>query len=84
MKQMNPWVYTLPRGDGLDEFDVESLEYEVPDTFIEENNHPGRMEDGQVCIRMCSGLWLSRRENAQLIFFTGDLNYGTPYPMNIY
>ena len=45
---MNPWVYTLPRGDGSEEFDVESLEYEIPDAFIEENNHPGRMEDGQV------------------------------------
>ena len=46
--QMNPWVYTLPRGEGAEEFDVESLEYEIPDAFIEENNHPGRMEDGQV------------------------------------
>jgi hypothetical protein len=45
---MNPWVYTLPRGDGSGEFDVESLEYEVSDAFIEENNHPGRMEDGKV------------------------------------
>ena len=25
-------------------------------------------------IRTRSGLWLSRRENARLIFFTGDLN----------
>ena len=33
-------------------------------------------------IRTRSGLWLSRRENARLIFFTGDLNYGMPYPMN--
>jgi hypothetical protein len=48
IKQMNPWVYTLPRGDGSGEFDVESLEYEVSDAFIEENNHPGRMEDGKV------------------------------------
>lgn len=52
--QMNPWVYTLPRGVGSDEFDIESLEYEALDAFIEENNHPGRLEDGQV--NMNSGL----------------------------
>ena len=46
---MNPWVYTLPRGEDTDEFDVDSLEYKYLDNFIEENNHPGRMEDGQVC-----------------------------------
>ena len=45
---MNPWVYTLPLGEGTNERDVESLEYEYLDDFIEENNHPGRMEDGQV------------------------------------
>ena len=45
---MNPWVYTLPRGESSDEVDVDSLEYEYMDDFIEENNHPGRMEDGQV------------------------------------
>lgn len=46
--QMNPWVYTLPRGEGAEEFDTNSLKYEYLDDFIEENNHPGRMEDGQV------------------------------------
>lgn len=45
---MNPWTYTLPRGEGADEFDVDTLVYEYTDDFIEENNHPGRMEDGQV------------------------------------
>lgn len=45
---MNPWNYTLPWEEGADEFDVDSLKYEHLDDFIEENNHPGRMEDCQV------------------------------------
>ena len=52
---MSPWVYTLPRGEGSDELDIESLEYERGDDFIEENNHPGRMEDGQVGIHKLPG-----------------------------
>ena len=45
---MNPWIYTQPSGGSSDEFDVDSLKYEDIHDFIEENNHPGRMEDGQV------------------------------------
>lgn len=47
---MNPWVYTLPRGENTDEFDLDTLEYEYVNDFIKENNYPGRMEDGQVYI----------------------------------
>ena len=49
---MNPWTYTLPRGSegGRADFDLSTLEYEYVDDFIEENNHPGKMEDGQVSV----------------------------------
>ena len=52
---MNPWVYTLPPGEDSDEFDVDSLDYEHFIDFIEENNHPGRMENGLVraCVYAC-------------------------------
>ena len=46
--QMNPWIYTLPHGEGLNEFDVDTLDYSYPQDFIMENNHPGRLEDGKV------------------------------------
>ena len=58
--QMNPWMYTLPRSsnDCSDDFDYNTLEYEYVDDFIEENNHPGKMEDGQVTLHdtECTGL----------------------------
>jgi len=52
---MNPWTYTIPRGSegGGADFDLNTLEYEYVDDFIEENNHPGKMEDGQVSVTYC-------------------------------
>ncbi|KAL5474496.1 hypothetical protein EMCRGX_G026451 [Ephydatia muelleri] len=44
---MNPWVYTLPRGKG-EEYDVSKLDYLSNSHFFEENNHPGRLQDGKL------------------------------------
>ena len=45
--QMNPWVYTLPRGEGK-ELNLDLLTYKDSNDFFEENNHPGRYEDKKV------------------------------------
>ena len=47
LAQMNPWVYTLPHGEGK-ELDLDSLTYDASSDFFEENNHPGRYEDKKV------------------------------------
>ena len=44
---MNPWVFTLPHGEGK-ELNLDSLAYEESNDFFEENNHPGRYEDRKV------------------------------------
>ena len=52
--QMNPWIYTLPHGEGK-ELNLDLLTYKDSNDYFEENNHPGRYEDRKVAGIFCDG-----------------------------
>eukprot|EP00731_Ephydatia_muelleri_P006990 Em0003g1238a len=67
---MNPWVFTLPHGEGK-ELNLESLAYEESNDFFEENNHPGRYEDRKLHLQGLINLADNRNEDGGFIVVPG-------------